>query len=419
MSINKILHIFKKDMKASVKNPAVILAMIVIIILPSLYALLNVDACWDPYSNTDNLDFAIVNNDENASYNNQSLNFGDQVVDELKDNDDFDWKFVSEQKARDGLENGSYYAAIIIPENFTQDILSINSANPTKTNITYLVNEKTNPFASRLSNNAATQIQSKINYNVVQTVDSVAFQQLATMGLSTPTGDSLAQVNSGSVQDYFYSPVDLERQETVSVDNYGSEVAPFYIVLSIWVGGIICVALIKTRYLGQSLYSPLELYFGRMGLFIILGILQSTVTLIGCFWLGIQMENPIMFILADYLITITFMVLIYSFVSILGNAGKALSILILVLQISTTNGIYPVFVMNGFFQAISPYLPMTYGIEMLRNALLGMYWPSFELGVAVMFIILIGILVIGILVKEMFDKSANKFEQALEDTGLF
>ena len=421
MDIGKVTHIMKKDLKSLIKNPAVIITIAAIIILPSLYALLNVDACWDPYENTDNLEFAVVNNDVNATYEGKSLNFGSNVVDELKDNNDFDWKFVSEDKARQGVEDGSYFAAIIIPENFTQDILSVDSQNPTKTNLTYLINEKTNPVASRMSNNAANEIQKEINNEIVKTVDSVAFKQLAQLGQLTHQQPlaQLSMVNETGVEDYFYSPVDLDRQEIDPVDNYGSEVSPFYIVLSIWVGCIISVALIKTRYLGQSIYNPLELYFGRMGLFILIGLLQSTVTLIGSFILGIQMENPGMFILFTYLITLVFMTLIYSLVSIFGNGGKAIAIILLVFQISSTNGIYPVYVMNSFLQSISPYLPMTYGIELLRNALLGMYWPNVMPAIYILIGILIATLIISILIKELFDKAANKFEQALEDSGLF
>lgn len=421
MDISKVTHIMKKDLKSLVKNPAVIITIIAIIILPSLYALLNVDACWDPYENTDNLEFAIANNDVNATYDGKSLNFGTDVEDELKDNDDFDWKFVSEDKARQGVENGTYFAAIIIPANFTQDILSVNSQNPTQTSLIYLINEKTNPVASRMSNNAANEIQEKINSEIVKTVDSVAFQKLSQLGQLTHQQPlaQLSMVNETGVENYFYSPVDLDRQEIYPVDNYGSEVSPFYIVLSIWVGCIIAVALIKTRYLGQSIYNPLELYFGRMGLFILIGLLQSTVTIIGTFMLGIQMEEPESFIIFTYLITIVFMTFIYSLVSIFGNGGKAIAIILLVFQISSTNGIYPVYVMNSFLQSISPYLPMTYGIELLRNALLGMYWPNVMPAIYILIGILIATLIVSILIKELFDKVANRFEQALEDSGLF
>ncbi len=74
MSLDKIFHIMKKDSKSIFKNPFIIITIIAIIILPSLYALLNIDACWDPYGNTDNLDFAVVNKDQNATYNNASYN---------------------------------------------------------------------------------------------------------------------------------------------------------------------------------------------------------------------------------------------------------------------------------------------------------------------------------------------------------
>ncbi len=421
MSIDKIFHIMKKDSKAIFKNPAVVITIIAIIILPSLYALLNIDACWDPYGNTDNLDFAVVNNDQNATYNNASYNFGDKVIDKLEDNDDFAWDFVDEDDARDGVENGTYYAAIIIPENFSSNLLSINDQNPKQAQLTYLINEKTNPVASRMSNNAVNQIQSKINDEVIQTVNGVAFNQLSVMGQTTPQSSlsQLSYMNSSGVDNYFYSPTEVTKEKINPVDNYGSEVSPFYIVLSIWVGCVISVALIKARYLGESLYKPLELYFGRMGLFLVIGLLQSTVTIIGAFWLGIEVSNPGLFIGCVYLITIAFMVLIYSLLSLFGNGGKALAIIMLVLQISTTNGIYPVYVMNDFFQALNPYLPMTYAIGLLRNALLGVYWPTFFTGVYAMIAMIIATLLVTIIIKEKFDNVANKFEQALKDSGLF
>lgn len=421
MSLDNIFHIIERDSHSIFKNPAVIITIIAIIILPSLYALLNIDACWDPYGNTDNLDFAVVNKDQNATYNNGSYNFGDNVVDKLEDNDDFAWDFVDEDEARDGVDNGTYYAAIIIPENFSANLLSINDQNPKQAELTYLINEKTNPVASRMSNNAVNQIQTKINDEVIQTVNGVAFNQLAVMGQTTQQSSlsQLSYMNSTGVNNYFYSPTEINKEIVNQVDNYGSEVSPFYIVLSIWVGCVISVALIKARYLGTSQYKPLELYFGRMGLFLIIGLLQSTVTIIGAFWLGIQVSNPMLFIGCVYLITLAFMILIYSLLSLFGNGGKAVAIILLVLQISTTNGIYPVYVMNSVFQALNPYLPMTYAIGLLRNALLGVYWPTFYIGVYAMIGMIIATLIVTVIIKEKFDKIANRFEKALKDSGLF
>lgn len=487
MGLNNIIEIMKRDLKSSFKNPAVVIALIAIIILPSLYAVLNIDACWDPFGNTGDMKIAVANNDLNVTYNGKSVNFGSEIVNELKDNHNFTWQFVSEDKANDGIENGTYYAAIVIPKNFTNEILSINSQNPTQANLTFIINEKTNPIASRISNNLADELHERINAEVIQTVDSVAFNQIVQMGKSTqqqlsqlaqqqkmaksalqqqaaylaaeqqkiqmvekqlnisnqssnqpsqslPSSQSsqsiqlssqqqkllqLSSVNESGLEDYFYSPVNLNREEVNPVDNYGSELSPFFIVLSIWVGCVISVALIKTRYLDSSQYSPLELYFGRLGLFMVIGLLQSTVTIVGAFYLGIQMENSGLFILSTYLITIALMVLIYSLVSIFGNGGKAIAIILLVIQISSTNGIYPVPVMNSAIQAISPYLPMTYAIELLRNSLLGIYWPTTLTCIYILIGILVVTLVLSAIIKKFFDKGAYKFEQALKDSGLF
>lgn len=417
-NLKNIKKIFKKDLKASVKNPAVVLAIIVIIILPSLYALLNVQACWDPYGNTDNLNFAIVNNDHNGSYNGQNYSFGGDLVDKLKDNNNFNWTFVDDDEARDGVNNGTYYAAIIIPSNFTKNILSINSQNPTQASMEYLVNDKSSPLASRLSDSAAKSVQSKVNDEVVKTVDMVAFKQLAMSGTSTPSG-SLSQVNGTDVSNYFYTPVTLDKTEYYPVDNYGSEVSPFYIVLSIWVGCVIACVLLKTRYLGKNLFNPLEMYFGKMGLFLIVALLQATVTLIGAFHLGIEVSNVSMFIFSVYFISIVFMIIVYSLVSVFGNAGKALAVVILVFQISTTGGIYPVSVMDPIFQMIHPWLPMTYAISMLREATLGMFWANYMHSFIVMLIIPIAVLIISLVIKEKLDKKAQVFENKLIDSGLF
>lgn len=99
MKFSNVLKIFKKDMKAAVKNPVVMLVSLLLLFYLLYMHFLNVQACWDPYGNTDNLNFAIVNNDENGTYQGENLAFGDRLVDKLKDNDDFNWVFVDENQA--------------------------------------------------------------------------------------------------------------------------------------------------------------------------------------------------------------------------------------------------------------------------------------------------------------------------------
>ena len=117
-----IAEIMKKNFKGAFANPIVVIVLIGIIIIPSLYALLNIQACWDPYGNTGDVPFAIANLDDGASFNDKDINVGKELVKDLKKNDKFKWTFVSEDDLRKGVYNGTYYAGIVIPKNLSENI---------------------------------------------------------------------------------------------------------------------------------------------------------------------------------------------------------------------------------------------------------------------------------------------------------
>ena len=117
-----IAEIMKKNFKGAFSNPIVVIVLIGVIILPSLYALLNIQACWDPYGNTGDVPFAIANLDDGASFNDKDINVGKELVKDLKKNDKFKWTFVSEDDLRKGVYNGTYYAGIVIPKNLSENI---------------------------------------------------------------------------------------------------------------------------------------------------------------------------------------------------------------------------------------------------------------------------------------------------------
>ena len=220
--LNNIWKIIKNDAKNSLKNPVIIIVIIAIIILPSLYAVLNVQACWDPYGKTGNMDFAVVNLDDGSTYNGISQNFGNDLVNELKDNNQFNWQFTNETDARDGVTSGKYYAAIIVPDNFTESVLSITSQNPQPSSLEYLVNEKISPVGSRMTDSGAKEIQTNLNNMISQTVGNQALTQVATVGASLPVQTSLSKlsaVNESGANNYFYSPVSIDRKAVYPVDN--------------------------------------------------------------------------------------------------------------------------------------------------------------------------------------------------------
>ncbi len=608
-NVNKVLEIIRNDFKSAFSNPIVTIILVGLIILPSLYALINIDACWDPYGNTGQVEFAIANLDKGATFDGNKINVGNELVKDLKDNDKFKWTFVTEDELRDGVYKGDYYAGIIIPKNLSKNIISITGDNPKQAKLEYIVNMKANPVGAKLTDSGSNAVYNALNAKIVEIINLAAYgklgelqeglasgaDQLASGGNQLAAGsaqvasgadqvssgadqvkDGASQVKDGASQvqkgakdvnngadavqkgstavkdgaskveqgseeiqsaidpslipdgpvkdyvngnvelangsgevangagkladgsvdlakgssklangssavaggasdladgsvqlaegslalaagsqllsnaatqalfaasgalgasadsladitginetilgDYFYAPVKLDRHEIFPTPDYGSQVSPFYLVLSMWVGALITCAMLKPGTSTGTKYTPLEMYFGKSVIFLVMGLLQSCVTIIGAHILGIYIANEAMFILSCLTVSGVFMILVYSLVSALGNVGKAVAIVLLVLQISGTGGIYPVEIMSPVFNILNPYLPMTYAITLIREAQLGLIWSNFIPALIILFALGIVTVIVSIIIKEKADKATHYFENKLEESGLF
>lgn len=816
-NIREIMH---NDFRSCFKNPLVTIALIVIMIIPSLYAVVNIYACWNPYENTGNIKFAIANDDAGAKYENYTINAGNDLVDSLKNNTDFKWEFVSSAQLRQGVHNGTYEAGIIIPRNFSESIISITSDNPHSAQLEYIVNEKSNPVGGKLTDAAARSVYNKLNDEIVSFIDVAAYgkldelqsglangsdnmsegadkldagadkvqsgadnvtsganqvsggadqlasgagqlsgganqlatgsdqlvggagqlatgadslfgganqlasssNQLASGAMAVSTGSTelsrganqlaesadkvssgayqvadgsqqinkqsienyndflkvkqlldnggdtsklsddvdqlstntaktsqrldelgnqssevsnnaltvydnsnnlsdnaaqlavtsnnvanqtkdisnsmnnvsrdmsqlkeamnnnnqtqikmllqkidiemnmtnqkFAQVTAGSQQvangtsqlaagsrqlangssqvasgagsvsnganelaagayrlsggagqlsagahqvsggagqlstgahqlssgagqlqngandlssgvhvlsngtielasgasllghtsasaldnaseqigdvagqlhnvtkldqddvgDYFFSPVKLQRHEEFPVNNYGSQVAPFYITLSMWVGAIVTVVMINAGTSKGTKYRPYEMYLGKLSLFLVMSIIETTITLTGCGILGIDIVNLPMFIFSAYTVALAFMIFIYSLVSVFGVVGEGLAMLLLVFQVSGTGGNYPIEIMSNLFRMIYPYLPMTHGITMIRESELGLVWSNYLPSFAFIIILGCATILVSILLKQRWDKHTKYLEDKLHESGIF
>ena len=245
------------------------------------------------------------------------------------------------------------------------------------------------------------------------------FTASSSLGASADTLSGITGIDEDLLGDYFLSPVKLERNELFSVNSYGSDIAPFYLVLSMWVGAIITCVMLHPGTSQGTKYSPFEMYFGKLLTYIIMSILQACVTIIGCYILGVQIVNPLLFIFSCILVSMTFMILIYSIISAIGTVGKGIAVILLVLQISATGGLYPIQIMHQFFQALYPYMPMTYGINLVREAQLGVVWSNYWPSLAVLVAIALVTITVAVIIKEKLDKQSHYFEQKLEESGLF
>lgn len=608
-NIGNIFEIIKHDFKSAFSNPIVTLVLIAIIILPSLYALLNIQACWDPYGNTENVQFVIANLDKGATFQDHNINIGDELVKDLKKNDKFNWTFVTEDELRDGVYNGKYYAGIIIPKDLSKNVVSITGDDPKQAKLEYVVNVKSNPVATKLTDTGANTVYTTLNAKIVQIINLAAYGklgelqdglaagagQLASGGAQLQSGanqvssgadqvssgadqvedgasqvkdgasqvqkgvddvksgasqvqkgsddvksgasqvekgseeldaavdpslipegpvkeyvsssselakgsgkvaegssqlaDGSVQLADGSVQlaegsnkvaggasdladgsvelaegslslaagaellgnsaaqalytaagslgstadqlsaitginetllgDYFFSPIKLERNEVFSVPDYGSNVAPFYLVLSMWVGALITCVMMEPKSSMGTKYSPFEMYSGKLLLYVVMSILQACVTIIGAHLMGVYIDNYPLFIFSAILVSVVFMILMYSLISAIGTVGKGVAVVLLVLQISATGGIYPIQIMHELFQMIYPYMPMTYAIRLIREAQLGVVWSNYWPSLLILLTIGIVTVIVAVAIKEKADKASKYFEEKLEESELF
>lgn len=168
-------QIFRRDIRRLASNKAACLVMAGVCLLPSLYAWFNIAANMDPYSNTAGIKVAIANDDTGASKDDLTVNAGDTIVQNLKENDQLGWIFVDEASAKQGVESGEYYAAIVIPEDFSQSLLSVLSGDLEQPSLDYYINEKKNAIAPKITDTGATTIQQEIN----DTFSSIAAESIS------------------------------------------------------------------------------------------------------------------------------------------------------------------------------------------------------------------------------------------------
>ncbi len=630
--IKEAIKIFKNDLKTIRNLPLLVIFLLVIVCLPSLYILLTLPSIWDPYSQTSNIEVAVVNNDLGYTTNGTYYNVGNTMVDELKSNRNLSWQFVDKKTALAGVKNGKYYAALIIPSDFSENLLSIETTHPKRAKIQYIDNEKLSPIATRLTSAGADAVQNKINDEIVKTIDAIIFGKLSDTGelakenkaqflklrssvnelngkigtidssiskansdmntvnqiwpkvsaalpeiqkysnyarknydsiydqiLSDPqkslskvqsmesqvnttitgleyvdtvltslynaTGDqelkpviaqvedninkanqvllvlkdvetaikdgknpkgklaelkslidqmddgvntlaanktsinqkinnaaatltlvnskwpairsaipiaaaklnsideedidkliTLSDTDQDDVKNYFESPVELDKESMYPVNNYGSALAPFYIALSLWIGCLISVAIVTVR-VKSNKYGVRSAYFGRLNLFLMIGMFQALLIALSALFLNVQNSSAALLTVTILMIGACFMVILYSLVSIFGSLGKVMAVVLLILQIASSGGVYPAELQSGFFQIIQPFLPMTYAIRTIREVVAGVLWTSYWYNMGILFLFTSVTLGLALLILGKI-KDSQGLEEKLKESGL-
>ena len=221
--------------------------------------------------------------------------------------------------------------------------------------------------------------------------------------------------------EFFSEPVQIETNAIYPVENYGSAVTPFYTVLAIWVGALILTAIIKVHPNRAKFPEAreYELFFGRYAIFFVMGQLQTLITVLGDFYLlHVQCIHPFMFWVASAATSLVFSLLIYALVLAFGDVGKALAVVIVVLQIAGSSGTYPIELLPEFFQKVYIFFPFPYAINALRECVAGVYENDYLIYLLQLSLFIVVALAIGIWIRKPFAPVNHYMEKRMEDTEM-
>ncbi len=607
--VHNIILVFASELKLLGSNAITLLITLGLILMPSLFTFYNVLACWDVFNNTGNLKVAIANTDSGytGTYSSIDVNMGEHVISTLRTNDSLDWVITNEDDAIDGAASGKYYAAIVIPEDFSQSLFTFYETGAMSSDIVYYSNQKINAITPQLLNQGASTVSYNINQAFAQTVSEVALNLAKSMSAEIKQSDGINGKNSVdalcdamsevssrlgqtsdvvnlygvllsstqssisasesmatstlknasdlassaqlsaddvtqslndlqegldalnsdtyAVQDYvgqfvvfdgivassaqdavdsldhtqdlinykltsgldqmsqkttqfssamqqsqegidsvlastsdassdataqlgnisnkmsslsgkldatasnldslkgaletamnsenvqmvdnllagdmdnlasvISAPVKIERSAINPVENFGSAMFPLYVALALFIASLLLVVLFKPV-ASHRIYEILpegtkiskrQEFFGHFGLLMLINFFQVLILGLGSlFFLGVQAQHPWLFMLCLWVSGFTFTTIMYVLVSSFANVGKALGVLLLVIQVTGCGGSYPLPTLPDFAQTVSVYLPAYHIVNAMRAAMFGIYANDFWIELVIIFL---------------------------------
>lgn len=218
--MRNIIAIFKRDLSRIRGSVVALIVAVGLVIVPTLYAWFNIAGSWDPYGNTGNLKVAVANSDNGymSDLIPVRVNIGDTVVSALRENDQLDWRFVSESDAVEGVRSGEYYAAVVIPENFSSRMMTVFSSDAEHAEIVYYENQKANAIAPRVTDKAASTVRQQIDETFAKTISDVGLATTSSL-IEFMDGDQIAAY-AGNLSGTLASAITTLRDASGSVDEF-------------------------------------------------------------------------------------------------------------------------------------------------------------------------------------------------------
>lgn len=585
--MKNILKIIESDIKRLRTNVVAIVVLIGLTVIPSLYAWFNILSNWDPYEAdaTSRIKVAIATEDLGVEIEGVKLNMGDNIAQALHENDTIGWVFTDKaSEAVKGVESGEYYAALVIPENFSNDMISFITGDLNHPKLEYYCNQKKNAIAPKITDKAKTAVKEQVNATFISTIaetlidkgsdisysgnwsqltgnedasvldvltlrlsetynellnydvmlesliaildisesvigtageltpdltdelmiqqaqlyslqrlidgnnisslselsevmsnnitnlngildtvtkvygtisgDTEGFKQAIAEGKQSVTetklilnelteklsgiismideiqeGDSygmlskLLNTDAKTLGDFVSAPVEITTEKLYEIDHYGSAASPFYVVLSIWVGGLILVAIIHTPvHKAEGIpenAKPYQKFFGRYFIFFAVGQLQTLLMVLGnMFFINIQCLSPIKYWFACAVTSMVFTLLMYSLTVAFGNIGEALAIILMVIQVAGSGGTFPIEVLPEAYKMIYNFIPFPYAMDALRECVGGAYGNYYWECIGRLLIFAVAALFIGLILRIPFVRINKAIEKSKESTGV-
>lgn len=388
---------FKSEWKYLINNKKFLIVLLAIALIPAIYCYIYLSSMWNTYGKVDHIPVNIVNEDKSVAFNGKRITIGENLTRSLKDKDVFDFEETSSTKAEQRLRSGKSYMTIIIPKDFSKNATTLLSSHPQKMKI----NSGQNFIVSKITTGAATNVNQKVSEQVTSTYSKVILKALSgaqngmveagtatnqissqspspqlkagTQQLSGALLNGAARLNTISkneqTADHLATPISEHLTDINKVPNNGTGMAPFAIALGLYVGGIA----LGTMYDNDPRKKPTSAFgwwLSKASVVATVGIVQSVILLFTLIKLNNLQVNSQFDLFGELILgSLLFQSLIFCLSTLLGGIGTWLVSIILVTQVVSSGGLYPMQLVGHFAQTMNQWLPMTYLIDSLRSTI--------------------------------------------------
>ena len=253
-------------------------------------------------------------------------------------------------------------------------------------------------------------------------LDSVAtdISSLSSSNTLRDLADSLG-VNAESIASFMASPTKIETKAVYPVAAYGSAMAPLFTNLALWIGAFSLVLLFKLDVDEEGIgpISSASKYMGRWMLLAFFGVIQALVVSTGVLVIGVQTVSRLGFVGTSMVISMVFVSIVYMLSTCFQHIGKGLCVIIMVMQIPGSAGLYPIEMLPSFFRFLHPLFPFTYGVNALREIVGGFYGHTYLSCLAVLGAEALVAFAIGLALRPFLVNLNAMITRDLSSSGLF